>query len=134
MRICIALCEDLEPFTKPRYANPRCANSRYARNPCSLFQSLVKTQRIRYIFVVSEAPFLALSLFPFYKEQRESGAGVAELGGRARGAWPGLPHFFRKLVNKAFLAPHFFEVVMLCPSTIWHILPPQRKMIFLLFY
>ena len=38
-----------------------------------------------------------------------------ELGwqnGGARG--PGLPHFFRKLVNKAFLAPNFFDVQLCC--------------------
>ena len=34
MRIFIALCEDLKYFTKSRYAIPRCANSRNARNPC----------------------------------------------------------------------------------------------------
>ena len=34
MRIYVALCEDLKPFTKTCYANPRYANSRNARNPC----------------------------------------------------------------------------------------------------
>ena len=59
-----------------------------------------------------------------YAAVAASKPGMAEPGEQG-GPW--LPHFFLEIKKSSLFGPPLFRgIVMLCPSTIWHILPPLK--------